>query len=168
LIQATHRAHDGFGDLLHLRGQGLDRIGHHGEARPRLASALGLDRGIERHQPGLQGHLGDLLGGIGHQAQGVDHLAHLLPHPTHGLAGLVHGRHTGGGFQMNLLLGPHDAVELGDQLLQGFALACSHSDAVFQRAAQLGGLTAQTAGIARQGLGQGHGADLRGRGRALA
>ena len=30
------------------------RVGDHAEAAPGLAGALGLDRGVERHQPRLQ------------------------------------------------------------------------------------------------------------------
>jgi hypothetical protein len=145
-VQLGHRAHDLLGAGLDLGGQVLDRIGDDTEAAPRLAGALGLDRGVERHQPRLQRDLRDAASGIGHLAQRRDDRRHLLADAFDGAARALHRAQARLRGLADRLLRLRDLLDALCQREHGLCAALRGLRGVVDHAAHLGGLAAHRTG----------------------
>mmetsp|Transcript_49471 Transcript_49471/g.82718 ORF Transcript_49471/g.82718 Transcript_49471/m.82718 type:complete len:264 (-) Transcript_49471:694-1485(-) len=149
-LQARNRADDGLGRGLDLAGQRLHGLGNDREAAAGFTGMLGLDRGIEGHQPGLQRNLGDLGGRVRHLGQGGGHADHFGTRHPQCTARPLHRRRALGGGCRNRRLGLADLLQLLRQGLHGLALQFDHALRVVQRTANLGRVLADRRDRTRQ------------------
>ena len=151
-IEPPDGAHDLFRRQLHFAGQRLDRIGHHAEAAPGVAGALGLDRGIERDEPRLQRHLRDALRRARHFAQRGPDRADLGAHAFDGVAHTVHRLEPACRHVADLALRRDDLCDLARNSRHGRSAALGSAGAVVDQATHFGGLAAEVRSQSADGL----------------